>query len=93
MTRDEQGKPDAGALFGEWQGRDLREPDRALEALREIEKQKLILEEMHRGEGNFADMAVNSLLLVGDLASDSIRRIEAAKQQNEPRAAGGSDDM
>jgi len=93
MATEKPGKPEAGAFFGEWQGRELTKPDRALDALREVEKQKLILEKIHRAEGGFADMAVNSLLLVGDLASDALRRIEKAKGQNEPSAPERSENM
>ena len=66
-----------GAFFADWQGHDLRLPREALKALRQIEKTKLILEGNEASEGGFADMAVNSLMLVGDLASDAIRRVEA----------------
>jgi hypothetical protein len=76
---DKPGTPQAGAFFGEWQARDLKRPDRALEALRELEKQTSILEKIHRAEGGFSDWAVNSLLLVGNLASDAVRQIEATK--------------
>jgi hypothetical protein len=84
MARDEPGKPDktvgrAGALSGPWQGKNLRQPEQALEALREIERAKLELEAIERAEGHFADLMVNSLMLVGDLAGDAIRRIEAAQ--------------
>ena len=71
----------AGAHFADWQGSNLRKPEEALQALREIEKSKLILEAAEASMGGFADMAINSLILVGDLASNAIRRVEASKRQ------------
>jgi hypothetical protein len=82
----------AEARFGDWQGNDLRKPEQALQALREVEKAKLTLEAIELSGGHFADMAVNSLLLVGDLATDAIRRIEAAKHHKESPPPGRSDD-
>ena len=52
----------------------------ALQALREIEKARLKLEAEDTSIPHFADMAVNAVWLISDLAANTIRRIEAAKR-------------
>lgn len=75
----EEAGDQAGAAFGDWQGNDLRKPEEALQALREIEKARLTLEAIERADGHFLDTIIHSLHLVGDLATDAIGRAEAAK--------------
>lgn len=87
----EEAGDQAGAAFGDWQGNDLRKPEQALAALREIEKTRLTLEAIERSDGHFLDTVINSLHLVGDLATDAIGRAEAAKRPKDPSAPTPSD--
>jgi hypothetical protein len=51
----------------------------ALKQLRAIEKARLKLKAGEAAMGGFADWGVQAVWLISDLASDAIRRVEAAK--------------
>ena len=55
----------------------------AREALREIDKLRLKFESKEKAGSHFLDMAVNSVLLISDLAGDALARAEAQHRKGE----------